>query len=1594
MDFEYGEVTLTSDDELSFGREPVAFQIPSDGSSYIPIADTSSTRVKGGVVHLTDGSRPCLILWRLLANHRVLELKAIPLTQSKEKNVGKPDTFQVAFPATCIPTIAVYQELETGQVHILAVTVAGKFYRMVFTSVLELLVPTTTFPAGITSFQMLNEEDSPATIISVNFPDVDTICVGLSNGTVRQIDCIREAQGQDSYVQHVLSHISPSIFGGVMATPIKMLKRFNVLPSNSTAEAVTVYPRIIESVQHNSSLLAFALFSDSTIKIFDLDSRRHLETIHLNNSIIGDALPLAKMSTANSKTCMKICLQKLEETSFGMQLTFKLVLFQPFIHQSDNSFHFYSVTLNPNGSLRACVFIGSISASERLGSILVDFALTSETEHIRLWSLWQGESYRLKYIDICLNPEAFGPVFGTWHHLCTQQRQDFSTLEHADDLKESFASVLAVPGRYSSRLLRQALFGYLEDRKLHKELNDLRVQPLETANVATLIVIILEGIDAGLLRILKGQDPATFKSRLLFELQGFLSICEDLLMSEIQPIGLYPNHPLHVLFILRRGSLAVVRPATLVESLYRFKTTEFPEKTRLENLEQFGECLRATNSILEHVPAAAVRSFFERLVMVLQKSADPKSIDAETKTMFQDVIACYLDESVLQSIRGALNTIENLDSIFSDLLDSLLENEEDQDQMQEATLSEIPSDFLKSILSTSFFGFSSELQDVSKDLVFLGLLHGHLEKSGRSASNLKAIHLFHRSILLNWLAISTLEHFPLDRELSAFSPRLVHVLIENIVPWRVDSGRLNLPTEISQELLRFSEFILEGSSFSGGNILRMAVDVAKIGIHHISNEILSFLSSRFAVDFLVGKNFLALEDFSEASAYFSTAYRFFYSGLSANDKSEIKAILPDIDVDWKPIEFLEYLIDIFTNAKAYNLVIEFVDIATVELKNPLYAHVADEKHRLFWKSKFSACLASRSFDLACEALADIPISESPKYFLRNLITSLCVNGDFLQLVSGKVFLPFHTDVEETLKFQANTCDFKTFARALPGQSKDPNYHKILYAFYISKGEYRKASSILLNYARLLGTITADDLHGKSNIAVATEQARMYLSAINALSLVDADYAWFTHSETSGSRFPANSAKKRRLELGEEVEEAEVKVTEERSMITLLHIKREYTLCVSKLLLLQRHSEYAFIAGLPTAQDVLVLSAISGNIEWALTIAELFSLDIRPAVSMYFEHRLRILANDPRPFLDADGKVPDHVAPYLGGPNWVKTSKWLRYLVDFLDLRENGYSYRSSLSEMILKEHLLSTLPIWLDFSMMVSNPALLLRAYVRSGNLKVAGVVAKEMIEYEKVLKSTSILPKHSSRWLPYYWIDKVAYGLERLVIDSPADSDNAFDPELEKVLQGLLTVLDSYLEKVEHLSAELLDKDLASITKPRPTQKFKVKIQLPEDRSPAAKPVSQSLLSRLGPKPDEEPQISKSLFSRLGPSVGSTSTSSTSIPGSATSAPQLTSQQPLFKPAALPPTNLFGSLAKPSAPETNLFASLAKPPMPETSLFASLSGSSSLGSGAPALPSFTSSAAPFSFGGGDTLALPSFGTGPGTTVPGQFSPQGLHSNT
>ncbi|KAJ1534541.1 hypothetical protein HK405_016050, partial [Cladochytrium tenue] len=288
------------------------------------------------------------------------------------------------------------------------------------------------------------------------------------------------------------------------------------------------------------------------------------------------------------------------------------------------------------------------------------------------------------------------------------------------------------------------------------------------------------------------------------------------------------------------------------------------------------------------------------------------------------------------------------------------------------------------------------------------------------------------------------------------------------------------------------------------------------------------------------------------------------------------------------------------------------------------AHTSPEIIRALQKAVFSNSLEALLFDDAHVALMALPDIEIQRVCLRRFVTVVCEHGAAEDLCARYAFGPIQPEVEEILSFKARTRPVVPVAPSqLPRgvRHPNPNYHAILYAYYVLRGAHKKASVIMYDYAHRLGAVTAADVAGESLLPVITEQVKSYLASITALYIIPEKEQWIIY-RTSGTALRGQVAKKRRTAYAQEPAYGQDDSSAGRTpsgsrseIIRLGEMRREYALALSKLSLAERYREYEVVAGLPDPSDLIALHVHDGDFDSAISLGRAFGTGLRHAFAV-------------------------------------------------------------------------------------------------------------------------------------------------------------------------------------------------------------------------------------------------------------------------------------------------------------------------------------------------------------------------------------------
>ncbi|WVR06261.1 hypothetical protein IAU60_003291 [Kwoniella sp. DSM 27419] len=432
--------------------------------------------------------------------------------------------------------------------------------------------------------------------------------------------------------------------------------------------------------------------------------------------------------------------------------------------------------------------------------------------------------------------------------------------------------------------------------------------------------------------------------------------------------------------------------------------------------------------------------------------------------------------------------------------------------------------------------------------------------------------------------------------------------------------------------------------------------------------------------------------------------------------------------------------------------------------------------RDLWTKVFLASIALGRYEDAYSTLTSLPFMDLKRDFLGQLISVMCENSEVGRL-NSLGFIGFQKDVEELLRFKARNSN----------PLRTPNYYKVLYSWHISRGDYRSAGEIMY----LQGRRFAEGSSNMPAFELSAMQARSYLAAINALSLVDKRNAW-----VSVPGAPSRSLRgiKRRKVTSYIPEEEFSEKKRPVDIISLADIEMEYTLVLSQLKLSSQIPDAHDHGVTVSPQEVLGIFIQRGQFDVAQSAAASLKLDMtdffRALAARCVElSRLSEHAGDfsAATFL----QVSPVTARLRGSPNAL-AMMYLQSALTRHDSEKTNWRYRAIVADTLLElnkdKNTGWQMPVWLTQWEMKRDPEGWISRALRYGWVSEALDWTTELV---RKASPPELLPRGKADVtdLPYNLIDRVLAAAEE---DDEKDETHVqqkaklLRSEIERRLKGL----------------------------------------------------------------------------------------------------------------------------------------------------------------------------------------------------------------
>ena len=436
------------------------------------------------------------------------------------------------------------------------------------------------------------------------------------------------------------------------------------------------------------------------------------------------------------------------------------------------------------------------------------------------------------------------------------------------------------------------------------------------------------------------------------------------------------------------------------------------------------------------------------------------------------------------------------------------------------------------------------------------------------------------------------------------------------------------------------------------------------------------------------------------------------------------------------------------------------------------ADVPEAEAREVWTMLFRAQLALHLYDEASSTILALPWDDLRTTCLSSLVTTLCQSHEVRTLLRLDL-LEWQPHVERTLSFQAR--------HATPWA--EPSYFHILYAYHVSRGDYKSAAASMYQHAHRIG----EHMHDAPNEADSAQhwlvtQAQSYLATINALTLLPPSQAWFAHAtDQAGEEVHAQGPHRA---LRGTVTKF-IPLTEQSAPLAIVQlddVRHAYQALLTRLSLMRTYPELALPHTPLRADDAMHLMLANDDVDHAFTTARQLSLPMdslfdaltQTSVQLqrsYLRRVERVQKKESDPSLQTlrldDEEAADPHAAFLrrspraahwAGPAHERAWKYV-HMHWTMTTGQAHTTYARVIAERLLAMDAWSMAPSWLTTFFDTQAPDVLLRVMMRAGKLEQA-------LEYSAscVQRATDEARTSSSTQglaLPYSLMDSLLYAAE-----------------------------------------------------------------------------------------------------------------------------------------------------------------------------------------------------------------------------------------
>ncbi|KAF8932192.1 nucleoporin Nup120/160-domain-containing protein [Dissophora ornata] len=1387
---------------------------------------------QGGVFAFPDQYAKSVV-WRTKDNATVLELISL---SGKENTPARPISFQLHAPI--LPGVHIAPLTQHGGIAISLLTADSVLYRLHI--------------SAMSHFAIKDEPADYSSVLQIKWPTDNTPLLfkylGDRHAAVASTDgalfLVRTALLAEDANRHEHAEVKVYDLHGDshlnriqhVSTIQKLYSKFqSALDNNMSVPAG--FPEMKTSMEilametyttHDDTLL-FALYQDRAIRVWSVGRRQCLQVMRSPPSP-NQAGYMQETVDGSSQAHLSILYNPL------MPWVLRLLVYIP--TESDVQLSIYTARLDTAedvefspgsvSTIRPESVTGPGSSASNL--IRMEINLNESQTGYTIWGLWEKDmSISAKYMQIddpAVEREHFDEftkrdlLDGRWwpaamHTPPSGFIKAMSAVDDSvEDVSKYYADYVFTSGRFSDRTIMLALKSLFKDQTFALD-SDLEAHVIDSMSVKALN----EPSNAERERDRKGE---------IMNWTRFISTCAKLDYEASVPLGLSVAPDTGYMIIVKQNSMSFFTACDDSEILFhtfqdkQFEVAQFiatpPSQLRstyprLQDLVLRHDISRTFSAIefLSHKLTDEAAKNLESIISELTATNGPRNF---IDTFYQEHLPRYISKADMNRARNLMSSCRAPTNVFRYLILQLLYSADSSPSGLTSHRCILP---YEALVAASIQQLAINRYTIAQNFLLLITVicsaspsaRGWIQEETQFISD--AIRLTQSLLVLKWISSRSVSPGAtaapglemqlsqmrvndalLGSKISSHRQSLTGTLLKAMATEAGKYGAIEFPIYLAipravskflHQLGILNQRPEDESRYHAG----LAQRLSGLGEMKLLSQFLDIVPMTSSLAYYRGKVLLnqgkpaqALEQFMAVTASFG------------NDIKNVEQELDIMQLDYakgmvrghaKLDDYFHHVIALLQDKGAHKQVISVAKLALCDLLNNTKVQVTEAQIRTLLAYIFVAAMNTGAYEQAFNAMMLISNEAARKHFLKVFVTEICANGDGAKL-SLFSFQGLEDEVEKLLMSIAEQADVLSASDS----------YRVLYSYYVYKGDFRNAATVMCQYARRLCDDSNDT---ESVVELLVEASKAYLAAINALHLAAPQYNWVA-IPTKGSETDERS-KRRRLS-------SSTSVSSKLEIVQLTDMKKEYALTAAKLQLVREIPSHIKPAALTMcARDAEIMLVRLGYFDKATSLALLWELDLDVVFNALVDRYLDALRFEQDELLGEDG---------LKGAkstlvDRTRSALALQTLQKYLELHDNAslnYKYRLGVTERILMRNRDFYVQPWLKQHYLTHNPEDLIRLYLKFGDLETAAKFASVVIH--QAIKKDELVSRHpNSRWLPYSLLDEIFEGLKEQIEETQrrAASRDVKAEKHAKELKALKSQLEEelqlYLENVENES-------------------------------------------------------------------------------------------------------------------------------------------------------------------------------------------------